>query len=186
MKWILRNCLVGFFLVYCQHAMAVSYYCDNTGRNVNSGDSTAVVTQNCGAPTSMTAREDVVSQPIQVTEWVYSSSPLSTKTTETVRPFISVMFSNSKVTQVQKGGTAITSDTIYCSLTGTIHIGDTQDSVRQNCGSPTYVNVRQIANNVVKKYKVWTYNFGPYRPQIIFTFDEQGNLQDIKAGQLGN
>lgn len=63
---------------------------------------------------------------------------------------------------------------------GTVMAGDSEDSVRENCGDPQEVNQRDKYSPVI-----WVYNFGPSEFVNYVTFTN-GMVERIQTGDYGN
>lgn len=180
-----------FFILFCiffftnvQAASFPSYYCDTTFKTVKLGDSLEAVKAACGNPASATTRQEQVVTPITTTQWIYTLN-LQNKKGATVDylPALSIVFRDRKVVQVERSNLP-SSGGSYCVMNNMVNIGDAQDSVLNICGQPNVVNSRQDSSTSSKEVVEWVYNFGPYKPQIIFNF-EGGVLTQISSGALG-
>lgn len=182
----MKKIIFSLTFLFCGVAYAAtfpSYYCANTFRTVKLGDSMDTVRMACGQPTSVTTQQIPVSTPVTVTEWVYTLGLFSIKGTSFFLPTITITFDNNKnVTQIARSNSLVA--TGYCAINGVINVGDSMNKVLFTCGQPNYTNTRQQAVNTSKTITEWTYNFGPYKPQIIFDF-ENGQTTQIASGQLG-
>jgi len=63
---------------------------------------------------------------------------------------------------------------------GTVSIGDSQDSVRDKCGSPQTVSQQDIDSPII-----WFYNFGPTEFVYYVTFTN-GLVERIQMGGYGD
>lgn len=168
-------------ILLCTNAFAMnSYYCINTGKVINLGQHIADVTTACGPPTIISSREDKIETPITLTQWIYGIPVDKAGLIPTLR----VTFDeNNLVSKIDKSGIVLNS--LFCNINGMIKNGDAQATVRLACGAPALINSIATTKSSVKTINEWTYNFGPYQPQIIFEFDGD-TLTQIKTGSLGN
>jgi len=175
-------------LLFCIHAYAIgypSYYCANTFKSIRVGDSTDAVQAACGTPSATTMRQQQISMPATTVQWVYSLGFLTSKNTIVSLPTLMVNFdANQRVVTITRGGAPI-NISVPCTINHTINIGDSMNTVMAACGPPNFTNSQQTTVNVTKYLLEWTYNFGPYKPQIILDFDN-GQLTQIVSGQLGH
>lgn len=174
---------LGFFinilLLLSAHAATVySYTCAQTYRTVQVGNTMDAVRAACGEPTSNTTQDTPVNTPIEVTQWVYTASVKIKDNTVSI-PVLAITFQNQRVSQIEKTSIAAPVST-YCASPGAINVGDSQTNVLAVCGQPNIVNSKQKANTATKQVTRWIYNFGPYKPQVIFDF-EGGVLKQISS-----
>lgn len=181
----LTTIVLLFFVDPLQAATFPSYYCPTTYKTVKLGDSIDTVRAACGDPSMTTTRKGQVNTPITTTQWIYTLNLQNKKkNTFDSQPAFSITFRDQKVIQIERNNLPpITGNN--CVLNGLVNMGDTQDAVLSMCGQPNIVNSRQDSNTSTKEIVEWTYNFGPYKPQIIFDF-ENGVLTQIGSGALGN
>lgn len=161
-----------------------SYYCPKTYRMVKLGDSLEIVRTACGDPTTTLTQEvKDNNNAISTIQWIYTLGPVDLKNIASV-PSLTISFRDQKVIKVEKNGLAL-NDTGFCSMNGAVNMGDTMEKVLSTCGNPGMVNTQQEANPIPKLVTKWVYNSGPYKPQIIFNFDN-GVVTEISAGALGS
>jgi hypothetical protein len=181
-----KNIFYLFLILFFNAAYAAtfpSYYCANTFQTVKLGDSPDTVRTACGQPSTNITHQVPVVTPTTITQWTYTLGLLSFKGTAFFLPTILITFDNNQqVTQISRNNSFVI--TSYCALNGTINVGDPASKVLATCGQPSFVNTQQQAVTTSKNVSEWTYNFGPYKPQIIFDF-ENNQLAQITSGQLG-
>jgi hypothetical protein len=181
-----------FYLVLLLFTTAVyadnSYYCANTSQSVSVGETLQQVFACCGAPTNTNSTAVLAQTPnASSQQWVYTKG-IATITAQGIvpapnSPTVIFTIENGVVTQVQHSGTAML-DNIACNLVQSLGVTRTAAAARVTCGNPTYIQAIPQINTTTHDITTWTYNHGPYQPQIIFTFTD-GYLSNIKAGQLG-
>lgn len=178
-----------FFLACCSTGLFAqtttsSYSCPNTYITVQLGDSVDKVRAACGDPTTASKRVEPVSSTINTLQWIYTSGQ-SLNGRVSQLPVLVISFRNQQVTKIENLATAGLS-VPACSYNGSINLGDSQDSVLLACGRPSLVSTKQETdpNPQTKEVTEWVYNYGPYKPQIIFDF-EGGALKQIITGALG-
>lgn len=160
-----------------------SYYCDSTFQTVKVGDTAMAVQAACGQPTTSTTNQVPVVTPTTTTQWIYSLGLFSIKGVSYSLPTLTIQFdSNQRVIQIERSNSLVSSG--YCAASGVINIGDPMNTVLLTCGQPNFTSVHQQPITTTKDVTEWTYNFGPYKPQIIFDF-EGGLVTQISSGQLG-
>src|SRR6185312_13432690 len=158
-----------------------SYYCINTYQLVKIGDTADTVRTACGAPTTTTTEEKQISTPVTFTRWTYTLGHKLIKGVWFYLPSLIIIFNDQQqVTQIEQNGAAIAVGS-YCAINNMVNIGDTKDSVLLACGRPDFINTRQEAATSTKTITRWTYNNGPYKPQMLFDF-EDGKLSTITTG----
>lgn len=180
------------FLFFSEAGLAAdfsSFVCPNTYRDVKVGDSMDIVTAACGQPTTVSTQQKQTNTPVTTTVWVYSQGgvlgSLNVKGVSLSLPSLTVAFdSDQKVSSISSQGSS-TSSLGYCGMGKTIHIGDSQETVKAECGEPSMVNSQESSSTTTQNVVVWTYNYGPYKPQIIFKF-ENGLLNKLSSGALGH
>lgn len=171
-----------FFLNFAHAAGYNSYYCEKNFRNVQIGDTTENVRAACGDPTTTTTHDVQVSTPIDAVRWTYTLGLFSVKDAVFTLPSITITLREKKVIEINRSNLPISN--AACTLNGSVNIGDTAEQVLLTCGQPNYTsNIQQMVNST-KPVTEWIYNFGPYKPQIIFNF-ENDKLTQINSGQLG-
>lgn len=176
--------LIFWPLTNIQAATFSSYYCPTTYQTVKVGDGIDTVRAACGNPTTAITRQQQVVTPVNTTTWVYTLNLKDKSGSPFVLPAFTITFRDQKVTQIERNNLP-TSGGNYCILNGSVNLGDAQDSVLRVCGQPNMINSRQDSNTSTKEIVQWVYNFGPYKPQIIFDFDA-GVLTQISSGSLGS
>jgi hypothetical protein len=180
-------CFGLFFFTTAIYADNV-YYCANSSQSVSVGESLQQVFSACGAPTTTSNTEQLVpATNIAAQQWVYTNG-IASITTQGIVPApnsSTVIFTidNGVVTQVQHSGATMLGN-IGCNLVQSLGVNSTAAAVHLTCGNPTYIQAVPKANSITHNITTWTYNHGPYQPQIIFTFTD-GSLSNIKSGQLG-
>lgn len=180
--------LLLFCGLLCSHqiyaATFPSYYCDKTFRTVKVGDTQDTVKAACGQPSSTATRQEAVSTPIVYTQWIYSLGLLKTRETEVFLPALAITFQDQKVVKIDQSGSPLANGA-NCAVNGSVNVGDSQEKVLIICGRPNTVNSTQEAKTTTKEVIQWIYNNGPYKPQILFNFEE-GILTQIASGSPGS
>lgn len=159
-----------------------NYYCEKTFSVVKVGDSMEAIKAACGEPTNISTQEQTVPNTTSAVKWVYNLGMFTIKGVVFNLPMINLTFREQKVVDVNRNGLPVTAG--YCAINGLVTLGDTMDKVLLNCGQPNFTTTAELQNSTSKTITQWTYNFGPYRPQIIFNFDNEKVIQ-ISNGQLG-
>lgn len=159
---------------------AGSFVCPNTYQTIMTGYSLQQVEAACGKPTTIHSKNQIQTKPANYTQWVYtSSSPLSINQ---YAPQMLITFAEDKVTEISVSNQQHIAS-FPCYNFGKIQVGSSTSQVQTQCGPPTYVNQIQKAFKTPITVTVLTYNFGSYRPIMIFTF-ENDKLTNIETGQL--
>jgi hypothetical protein len=181
------NIFLFFIVLFASNAFAAtfpSYYCTKTFQTVKLGDTPDVVSTACGTPTTTATQQVPINTPITTTQWVYALGLLNIKGTTLFLPTVTVIFDdNQKVIEIQRSNSIVAAG--YCSINGLINVGDPARNVLLACGQPTSINTQHQTITTNKIITEWTYNNGPYQPQILFDF-EDGKLTQITSGQLGH
>ncbi len=172
------------FLTNVHAATFPSYYCPTTFRTVKIGDGIDAVRAACGNPTTTLTRQEQVATPINTTKWIYTLNLKDKNGSPVYIPAFTITFRDQKVAQIERNNLPTTGGS-FCITNGTVNLGDTQDSVLRVCGQPNVINSRQDSATATKETVEWIYNFGPYKPQIIFDFNN-GVLTQIGSGALGS
>lgn len=183
----LINFSLAAFVILCvgsaQAATFNSYYCPTTFQNVKVGDNMDDVRAACGNPTATNTQQQQTSTPTTVTQWVYTLGLFSIKGVTVDLPTLTIAFdSNQKVMQIDRSGAFVSAG--YCAANGMVNIGDPASAVLLTCGRPSFISTREQAVTTANSITEWTYNNGPYKPQIIFDFQD-GKLTQISSGALG-
>lgn len=135
----------------------------------------------CGTPTHVIIRDEVVSIPVEVTDWVYMSNfPKDPTKTRYYLPILTVTFDgHNQVSKLQRSqvNPPIESSAVAVGI-GTVKAGDDMASVRLACGVPTLINKRQSSEEVAKKIVEWIYQKNTALAPIVFRF-ENGVLRNI-------
>jgi hypothetical protein len=172
---------------YFNNCFAESFYCANTNGAIATGDSMDDVQAECGAPTSVSSRTDTTSSTNNEMQWIYAAQGMTLSPQGTYMrglvPYLTVTLQNDKVIQIQRTSNAMPTS-ITCGISQTVGINSTGEMILLACGRPTMTQTIQTPNNSTQEVTVWTYNRGPYEPQIILDF-EDGKLTQIISGQLG-
>lgn len=177
--------LSGLFITPSIYAYNYSnYYCEKNFRSVGVGASMDNVRAACGDPTNVVNKQIPVQTPLTVVQWIYTLGLLSIDGVSVNLPSLTITFSNNHIIEILRNNIPVTVGS-YCNINGMINIGDTINTVLARCGRPNFINQRQIMQTSNKEVTEWAYNFGPYRQQVLFDF-ENGTLTQINMGQLGN
>jgi len=184
MRKLLNGIFISTLFFYSNVIWAYSnYFCEKGARGVSVGDTIDTVRAACGDPTTVTTKNIQEASPASTVQWIYTLGFIVAKNVAVTLPTLTITFQNQVVTQLAKNGIPLVGDT-NCTLTGVVRIGDSMDKVTAACGQPNMVNNSQQTVSINKEVMTWTYNFGPYQPQILFNF-ENGQLAQITSGQLG-
>lgn len=170
------------FLNFAHAAGYNLYYCEKNFRTVQIGDTTENVRAACGDPTITNSQHIQVSTPVDLVNWTYTLGLFSVKGAVFTLPSIVITFRENKVAEINRSGLLISN--AACAVNGSVNIGDNAEQVLLKCGQPNSINNIQEMINSTRPVTEWIYNFGPYKPQIIFSF-ENDKLTQINSGQLG-
>ncbi len=179
-KKIFLSLLVAYPLF--TFAATSSFVCPSTFQTVMLKFSTAQVTQACGQPTSVTSQQQIQTKPVQLQQWVYTPSNTNINPGQFSPQLLVTFNDNNQVTQISVTNQTNT-ESFPCYSMGRIQVGSSSQQVHLQCGAPTYVNNIQQGVSVPVTVTTWVYNFGSYKPEMIFTF-ENDQLTDIQMGQL--
>jgi hypothetical protein len=183
MKYILLCGVI--FIAPLAHAYSYpNFYCEKNFRSVRVGDSMDTVQAACGAPSSSVNKQIPVQTPLNVVRWIYTLGLLSVDGVSVNLPSLTVTFSNNQIVDISRNNMPV-SRSGYCNINGMINIGDNMGTVLSRCGRPDFINQQQIMQTTNKQVTEWVYNFGPYRQQALFDF-ENNTLTQITMGQLGH
>ena len=94
MKKLLAEILLTSSILCSTEVFALSYYCMNHNKSVNTGDTADMVKQACGEPSSAVTKDETTSQPVQVVEWTYAATAPVTKDISTYVPVLVLVFSD--------------------------------------------------------------------------------------------
>lgn len=174
-------------IIYMTNCYATSFYCANTNGAIATGYSMDDVQAQCGAPTTVSTRTDSVASTNTETQWIYAAQGMSRSPTGAYMPglipYLTVTLQNDKVTQIQRGSSTMPTS-LSCAMSQAVAINSTGEMIIVACGKPTMTQSIQTPNNTTQDVTIWTYNRGPYQPQIILDFVDD-KLTQITAGQLG-
>ena len=163
-----------------------SYVCPNSYQTIMLGYSTSQVSDACGQPESATSQQTMSSKQVGYLQWIYTANGPVTPTSGSIAgqsgPQLLITFSDDKVTQISVSN-QVNTQNFPCYSMGRIQIGISSAQVMLQCGQPRFVNNIQQAVSVPVTMTTWTYNFGSYKPTMIFTFEDD-KLTDISMGQL--
>lgn len=174
--------LIWLIAPFYSLSFAASFVCPSTYQTVMTGYTSAQVAQACGQPANVTSQQQIQTKPIQLQQWVYNPSNSSTNTGQYM-PQLTITFnSNNVVSQISVSNQTYANN-FPCYSMGRIQVGTTTQQVLLQCGQPRYVNNIQQGVSVPVTVTTWTYNFGSYKPEMIFTF-ENDQLTNIAMGQL--
>lgn len=161
---------------------AASYYCLETNQIVNEGDALERVLTVCGPPTHITIRDEILSKPVEIFEWVYINRPVDpTKTSNYLARLIVAFNNQGKVIQLKRSQIQDNSQpNVICDVGG-VKVGDDMPTVHINCGSPAFINRLISSEEMSIKVVEWTYQKKPNVTPLAFRF-ENGILTQIKNG----
>lgn len=184
LRILLSGILLAITTLASQATTVSSYYCATGFRTVKIGDPVEVVRAACGEPTSNQVRQKQITAALNTEVWIYSLTIPTANKNVAYLPVLAITFQEGKVTKIDRGNSSNAAPG-YCGVNGTLNLGDTPDSVLSACGRPTTINTSQVPNTTTKTVTEWVYNAGPYKPQMIFDF-ENGVLSEINSGALGS
>lgn len=180
---LLQWLLASLCLTLTNLADAASFVCPNTFQTVLTGYSMEQVTAACGLPTSTSTTHGRATMPVYQTKWIYSPTNLIQFTpNELLVEEVAITFENDKVVAISSTEARSLSK-LACLKR--ITLGSSNSDVIQQCGSPNYINHTVAGKNQSTTLSHWFYNYGAYKPQMIFTFQD-GILKGIKMGQMGH
>lgn len=181
MKKIMASILMA--LPFYGLSFAMTFVCPNTYQTVMSGYSSAQVSQACGQPARVSSEQQIQTRPVNLQEWVYTAANSNNNVVGQNAPQLTVTFnSQNVVTQISVTNQS-SINSFPCYSMGRIQVGATSQQVQLQCGAPRYVNNIQQGVSVPVTTTTWVYNFGAYKPEMIFTF-ENDQLMNIQMGQL--
>lgn len=170
------------------NSFAASFYCANTNGAIATGDSMDEVQVECGTPTNVSTRNDSVSSANTETQWIYAAQGMAMTPQGTYMPglvpYLTVTIQDNKVTQIQRTSNNISANALTCGLSQAVSINSSPDAILLACGKPTLSQTIQTPKTTTQEVTVWTYNRGPYEPQIILNFVDN-KLTQIISGQDG-
>lgn len=169
--------------VNCAYAVPVHYVCPKTYQTVLGGDSMTKVAKACGKPTSVTTQKKIEIQPVELKQWVYTGTKVASRTTNQFTPQLLITFKDNKVIRISTNNESA-SKLFTCYSMQRINIGDSTNEVMLQCGKPRSVNTIQQGMKKPVTITTWTYNFGAFKPTMIFTF-KNDSLTNIRMGPLG-
>ncbi len=177
-----------FSILFSVNSYAASFYCANTNGAIATGDSMDEVQAQCGAPTNTSTRTDTVASTNTETQWIYATQGMAMTPQGTYAPglvpYLTVTIQDNKVIQIQRTTNNIMPNSLTCGLSQAVSINSPSESILLACGKPTLTQTVQTPKNTMQEVTIWTYNRGPYEPQIILNF-EGGKLTQIISGQDG-
>jgi outer membrane protein assembly factor BamE (lipoprotein component of BamABCDE complex) len=178
-----------FFIIFNSDLYAATFVCPNTYQTVATGYTTEQVRSACGNPTNTTTQSGIVNVPVTYEQWVYT---LASPTGQSNAPSdkqqeaqLTITFNNNGVVESINTKNASTIIGMPCHDFNQLQVGASKNDVQMQCGSPTSINTIQRVINQQQNITIWTYNYGQYRPQMIFTFQDD-KLTEIRTGQLGS
>lgn len=161
-------------------AYASTYVCPKTYKTIMTGYSLQQVEAACGKPESANSKTSVQTKPITLKQWVYTTG--NAHSTNQFTPQMLVTFDQNKVSEISVSNQSVAAS-FPCYSNARIKVGTSAAQVQIQCGAPAYVNTIQKGVSQPVKETVLTYNFGSYRPKMIFSF-EDNKLIKIETGQL--
>jgi Protein of unknown function (DUF2845) len=158
---------------------AQNFFCANTYRYVQVGQTTAQVAAACGKPTASRELRENKSVEAPSVAWFYyiqgpqnilGASPIA-EPRGTNRVQLVFHFRDQTVERITLGGEEVRRVTV-CGGGRPVSIGDKQALVSGACGDPSLVN---LGTDVVSKRNIpvteWVYDFGQYKPKLILRFE---------------
>lgn len=180
---MLRLILCCLVLITTFSAYAQPTLCPNTFKYINIGDSEAAVRAACGEPQNVQDKRQAETETFPTEQWIFR---IPNEENQAVNRNPSIMFSfrGEKVASIHIEGQNISSTTL-CNPTHSIRVGDNKQDVIYFCGTPEITNQGQgVAFKGTSKLKIWTYNFGSFKPGLELTFDK-GTLREIREIPIG-
>lgn len=172
-KYIVLICIIWSPQLYAQ-----TYLCPNTYKYVNVGFTLAQVKQLCGEPTSQSKKRRPTVEMKDAEQWGYLIK--RPKQITAPQQTLTVAFENDKVASLTLNGQRWNS-TAACG--NPVSVGDTKPTVRGACGAPYFINSgQQQVVTGIQNVVVWEYDYGPYKPKAIFTF-QNDKLTSITTTQ---
>lgn len=177
--------LIALLIMPLAHAYSYSnYYCEKNFKSVSVGATMDTVRAACGEPNNTIIKQLPVQTPLNQVQWIYTLGLLDINGVKLNLPSLTLTFANNQIIEIMRNNLPITNGG-YCNINGKINIGDNMNTVLTRCGRPNFINQRQRMQISYKQVIEWIYNFGPYRQQVLFDFDN-GSLTQITMGQLGS
>lgn len=178
----MKTMIAVIFLFCSTVAFAANFVCPNTFKTVMTGYTMDQVTAACGQPTSSSNSQGQMTLPVKQMQWIYTLPSSTTFNGYLHAPQMVIVFENDQVVEVSSS-TSEAASLFACYRTDRIAVGNSTTQVLQQCGSPNFINYVQQARPQTVSSTQWVYNFGPYRPQMVFIF-QNGILQQIQLGQI--
>lgn len=172
--------LIFLLLSFLASNSYASYYVMGTNTVLNEGDLMEKVQAALGLPTRISIREETISTPVEVTDWVYMTRPVDPTKTQYYLPYLTVNFnSKGQVTGIKRSQLNSPNDAreIGC-MAGVINVGDDDGAVLQACGNPTLINRRKSSEEFPLRIVEWVYEKGALLAPVIFRF-ENGILKQM-------
>lgn len=174
-------------MVVFEQAFAASYYCIDTSHVISDGDSMNVVQAACGSPIDVQSREEHISIPMAITQWVYMPfRPENPSRTPDYLARLIIIFNNRgkvitlRQSQIQDPqGHPNEPEIAPCGSGSTVEVGDDLSTVQFECGKPTFINKLQSSQEVVKKVVEWR-----YPKNMILQFEDGVLIKVINMGSL--
>jgi hypothetical protein len=170
---------IVILLLFSTSSFSYAWVCPNNFNQIAAGDSIEKVTTVCGKPASEKKSQAGYRGPQQWQYYVTVNQPLSGSgapagATPTVQ--MSIAFVNQKAINITVQAQSVASTSI-CGPT--ISIGDSDDSIKKNCGSPTFIQKQDTGNGTNEKtIEIIEYKYNTSAPNTL-TF-ENGVLKSRK------
>ncbi len=167
-------------LLCASQVYGANFVCPSTFKTISTGFAPEEVLAACGKPESTQTQTTTETKPVELIQWIYTAGQANN--VNQYVPKMQITFVDEKVNQISVSDQNLIGN-FPCYSSGRIQIGTSASQVQIQCGAPSYVNRIQQGVKRPVKLLVMTYNFGSYRPKMIFTF-ENNKLIKIETGQL--
>src|SRR5262249_28864349 len=153
------------------------FNCPTTFQTVSVGATMDEVQAACGQPASTSTSTAQVNEPVNLIQWIYLPTNAIAQPNSQFMPQLVITFKDNQVVNVTPHNQTSTTN-FPCLQNNRITVGSSMNFVTEQCGAPKYINKIQQSNMRNATVTQWVYNFGSYRPQMIFIFTD-GKLTQI-------
>jgi len=170
---------IAILLLFSTSTLSYAWVCPNNFSQIAAGDSIEQVTALCGKPASEKKYQAGYRGPQQWQYFVTVNQPLNGSgapagATPTVQ--MSIAFVNQKAINITVQAQSVASTSI-CGPT--INIGDSDDSIKKNCGAPTFIQKQDTGNGTNEKtIEIIEYKYNTTAPNTLVF--ENGILKSRK------
>lgn len=157
--------LIACFVTTCLPTVGFAFFCPTNFNQIELGNTNDQVIQACGKPDKVTERKDPPKVPQEWTYFIPQTVATASNTAAQGTLKTSVTFDASgKAINISVNGIGVGNSTICGG--NMIQLGDTLDSIKTNCGTPSFINKQEIdvatgrapPENTVTEF---TYNTNP-------------------------